>query len=152
MCGFMNSLVNNLGSRGLAFRAILLGFAVLLAFTAVGPVAYCMGSWTGVAAAAVAGALCYAGAAMALFATYGLREPRYAMAALLIGMAFRMGVPLSLGAAIHFSGGSLAAAGVLYYLAAFYPVTLTVETVLSLPQFRTSTCPVPAPSPTNTPH
>ncbi len=48
-------------------------------------------------------------------------------------MAMRMGIPLGAGLLVHLQNGALAAAGLLYCLAAFYPVTLAVETALSLP-------------------
>ena len=48
-------------------------------------------------------------------------------------MFARMGVPLICGLVLQLRGGMLAQAGVLFYLAAFYPVTLTLETALSLP-------------------
>ena len=49
-------------------------------------------------------------------------------------MRLRMGENIRIVAvAIQFRGGPLAEAGFLYYLLVFYPVTLVVETVLSLP-------------------
>jgi hypothetical protein len=55
------------------------------------------------------------------------------MAGLLVGMALRMGIPLALVVVFHLVGGVLVQAGLLYYFLLFYPLTLTVETALSLP-------------------
>jgi hypothetical protein len=66
-------------------------------------------------------------------ASHLLRGPKHALAALLAGMAARMGIPLAFGLAIHLQGGPLAEAGLLYYLLVFYPVALAAETALSLP-------------------
>ena len=126
---------------GVAIRAAALGIAVLAAFAMAGPVAVWVGGSVALAAAALAAALCLAGAAVALVIVYLLRDPRYALAALLAGMAARMGIPLAFGLAIHLQSGPLAEAGLLYYLLVFYPVTLTVETVLALPQRRRPSLP-----------
>ncbi len=87
-----------------------------------------------VAAASLAAGLCLAGAMAALLAAHWLRDPKLVLQAVLCGMATRMVVPLATGLLIHLRGGPLADAGVLYYLLAFYPLTLGVETFLSLPQ------------------
>jgi hypothetical protein len=143
----MNSCMNKLRSRGVVVRAILLGVATLFAFLLVGPVAFSLGGWTAVAVAATAGTLCLIGAVIALVTGHLLRGPQFVMAALLTGMAARMGVPFCLGLAIHLQGGPLANANLLYYLLVFYPVTLTVGTVLSLPQNRQSAQPVSTSNP-----
>ncbi len=53
--------------------------------------------------------------------------------ALLAGTLIRMGVPLAAVLATQLSGALPPQAGLLYYLFAFYPVTLAVGTILSLP-------------------
>ncbi len=45
----------------------------------------------------------------------------------------RMGVPLAGALMLQMSPGPLAEAGVMYYLLVFYPITLAIETLLSLP-------------------
>jgi hypothetical protein len=124
----------------------MLALAVLVVFVPVGPVAVCIGGCTALAAAAVAAVFCLAGATIALMAGLLLRGPKHALAALLAGMAARMGIPLAFGLAIHLQGGPLAEAGLLYYLLVFYPVTLTAETALSLPPRRQPTNPTQVPS------
>jgi len=111
----------------------MLVLAVLVALVPVGPVAVCIGGGVALAAAAVAAVFCLAGASIALLVSHLLRGPKRALAALLAGMAARMGIPLAFGLAIHLQGGPLAEAGLLYYLLVFYPVTLAAETALSLP-------------------
>jgi len=66
-----------------------------------------------------------------LLAGHVLRGPQRALAALVIGIFARMGVPLGFGLAIHLNNGPLAQAGLLYYLLAFYPVTLAIDPTLS---------------------
>ena len=83
------------------------------------------------AAAAAAGGVCLAGALAALLASHAVRRsPLYAM---LIAMILRMGIPLALALVVHVRGGVLADNGFFYCLVIFYPVTLAVETALSLP-------------------
>jgi len=144
--------MNKLRSRGVVFRAILIGIAALSTFSIAGPAAFFFGGWAAVAAAAVAGWLCLVGAVIALIGSHLLRGPQLAMAALLTGMAARMGIPLCLGIVLHLQGGPIADAGLLYYLLVFYPITLTVETVLSLPQYQRPACPVPNSSSSSTAH
>ena len=56
------------------------------------------------------------------------------LALVLVGMMIRMGIPLAAALTVYFRGGPLADAGFLYYLVVFYPVTLTAETLLFLPE------------------
>jgi hypothetical protein len=135
----MVAWLHNLRSRGLAVQAIVLGTVVLVAFAVVGLVAFRRGGANGLAAAALAATLCLLGATIALITCHLLRGPRRAIAALSLGMASRMGIPLAFGLAVHLRGGPLAEAGLLYYVALFYPVTLAVETLLSLPENRRPT-------------
>lgn len=121
-------------------QATFLVVVVLVAFAIVGPLAGCIGGSMALAAASVAALSCLAGAALALMASALLPGPKLALAALLIGMAARMGTPFAVGLAIHLQGGPLAKAGLLYYLLVFYPITLTAEILLSLPSARRSQC------------
>ncbi len=93
-----------------------------------------MAVWATVLAALV----CYAGAVLALGTNAILHQPEHALLALLLGMMARMGIPFGLGLAVHLQGGPLAKAGLLYYLLVFYPITLTTETILSLPPAKRS--------------
>ena len=129
----MGSWLAKLRRRGLALQAAVLTGAVLVAYLVVAPVAVAVGGSWGLAAAGVAAGLCLAPAGLALAACRRFRDPKNAWQGVLIGMLLRMGVPLFSALAIQFHGGSLAKAGVVVYLVVFYPVTLFVETVLSLP-------------------
>ncbi len=128
--------LNRLQNGSPVVRVVLLASTTLAEFALVGPLAVYLGGRMGLAAAAVAAALCLAGAASALIAADLLRGPQSALQALLAGMAFRMGIPLGAGVALYVRGGPLAEAGVLHYLLVFYPVALTIETALSLPRNR----------------
>jgi hypothetical protein len=57
---------------------------------------------------------------------------------LLGGIALRAGLPLAVGAAVHFAGGPLARAGFLYYVLVFYLAVLGVQTYLFIPKGRRS--------------
>ena len=129
----MTNWLSDLRNRSVTIRVTMLAIVVLVAFAMVAPVAVYIGGSTALAAATLAAAFCLIGAAMALMASSLLPGPTLALAALMTSMAARMGIPLTLGLAIHLHGGPLAKAGLLYYLLIFYPITLAVETVLSLP-------------------
>jgi hypothetical protein len=111
-----------------------LGIVALAAYALVAPVAVRLGGSVALTAASLAGGLCLAGAAAALMIADRLQGPAGALAALWLGMVLRMGMPFAAGAIIHLHGGPLAQAGVLWYLLVFYPITLVVGTVLSLPR------------------
>jgi hypothetical protein len=123
----------NMRNRSLSVRLGVLVLAVLVVYALAAPVAIQWGGFQGLAAAAVAAGLCLAGAAAAIAITGRLRGPTAALAALWLGMALRMGIPLVAGLAIHLHGGLLAQAGLLWYLLLFYPIALTVGTIVSLP-------------------
>jgi hypothetical protein len=93
--------------------------------------------WSLVAAGTAAG-LCTAGAVSGLWIHHVFRDPKMALAALLLGIGANMGIPLGCGAAIHLAGGPLSEAGFLYYLLFFYLLTLAMKTLLTLPLLRQS--------------
>lgn len=86
----------------------------------------------GILAAALAGVVCWAGAAGALITAGLLRQSQQAASALMLGMLFRMGLPLAAIAWLMSQGGWLAEAGVVGMILVYYLVSLIVETVLSL--------------------
>lgn len=127
------SIVQAVARWGVVSRIAALFAAVAAAYLAVAPIAWAIGNTTGLIASAVAAGLCLAGATLALLVTYFFRGSNLALQNLLLGMLLRMGVPLMLGLVLHTQVDQLAAGGMLYYLVGFYLVTLTVETVLTLP-------------------
>ncbi|MCE5267298.1 MAG: hypothetical protein LLG00_05380 [Planctomycetaceae bacterium] len=129
-CAKMSRL-HNLRAQGFLAKSVALAVVTLVLFALVGPFAWWIKGVIGVESAAVAAAVCYAGGASALAVCRMSRKRRTTL--LLGGMAIRMGLPLALALAVHFHGGPLAEAGLLYYLVVFYTATLAVETFLSLP-------------------
>jgi len=117
----------------LAARSALLTLVVLGLYVLVAGIAWSLSGATGVAAAALAAACCWLGAAAALIVGGIAQQQGHILLALLLGIFLRVGIPLAVAAVFHFRGGSLAEAGLLYYFLVFYPLTLTVETTLSLP-------------------
>jgi hypothetical protein len=112
----------------------VLGLVVGVVLALVAPVAGVLDGVSGVAAAAVAAALCLAGAGVALPASRVASGPNGALVGVLLGTAARMAIPLGGGFVLQIRAEPLAEAGLLYYLLAFYPVTLALETWVSLPR------------------
>jgi hypothetical protein len=134
----MGAWLTRLNGRSLPGRAALLtlfvcGVAVLVALPAG-----LLGGWPGVGASTAAAATCLVGALIALLLGEVLQARHGVAAGVLVGMAARMGVPLVFVLIVHLHGGPLANAGFVYYLLIFYPVTLAVETVMSLPRSPSS--------------
>jgi len=129
----MGAWFANLSHRSLPTRGMILGLVVLGAYGLVAPVAGLLSGSAGLWTAAAAAVFCLAGAEVALLVNPLSHRPKRALLGMLLGMAARMGIPLGLGLGCHVQGGVLAQTGLLYYLLVFYPVTLGVETALSLP-------------------
>jgi hypothetical protein len=129
----MATLLGNLRNGSVAVRLGVLGAVMLAAYILAVPAVVHLGGSMGLLAAALAAGLCLAGAVAALVIGDRLRGPSGALAALWLGIILRMGVPLMGGTMIHLHGGPLAQAGLLWYLLVFYPITLVVGTILSLP-------------------
>jgi hypothetical protein len=130
----MNQPLEAIRNLGIAARLGLLAATVAVLLLAVGGAAWAFQGPTGAIAATFAAAVCLAGAGLALGASRLLAHPSQAVANVLAGMMLRMGMPLGIALAVHLHGGPLARGGLLYYLLVFYPVTLGIETALSLPQ------------------
>ena len=92
------------------------------------------GGVAGLAASATAAALCWLGAAAALVVARAFRDPKRVLHGVLYGMLLRMFIPLFAALALQWSAAALAEGYLLVYFLVFYPVTLFVETTLSLPQ------------------
>jgi hypothetical protein len=103
---------------------------------ATAPVALRLGGPIALAAAATAAGLCVVGAVTTLILVDRFRTPGGVLAGLWIGVVVRTGAPFAAGMAIHLHGGPLARAGLLWYLLVFYPIALTVGTLLSLPPMK----------------
>jgi len=136
-----------LRNLSLAARSTILVTVAVTLYALLAPTAFFFGGVAGLWAAAAAAAMCLGGAGIALVISYLLRSPARALCGMLLGTAARMAIPLGFGLAAHLRGGPLAEAGLLYYLLVFYPVTLAVETALSLPHGAASvSCPSVSPS------
>ena len=118
--------------RGLLTSQIALALTVVAMGGVVGGIAWQVAGLWGLAAAGVAAAACWLGAAVALGAATLLARRGHGLTGLLAGMGLRMGVPLALALVLFLRGGPLVQGGLLYYFLAFYPLTLAVETALSL--------------------
>ena len=105
----------------------------MAAYSLVAGAAAWLGGISGCASAGVAAGLCLLGAEVALVVCHLLRGSKYEPYAMLAGMLPRMGIPLMLGLVLQIRGGILAENGLLIYLVVFYPVTLAVESAMSLP-------------------
>jgi hypothetical protein len=139
----MVSWLSDLRDRGMAVRLSTLGIVVLVALGLAVPIAFSVGGLTATATATLAAGLCLAGAAAALIVGDYLRGPGGVLVALWLGMILRLGVPFAVGVTIHLHGGPLARAGLLWYLLVFYPITLLVGTILSLPPRNRQRAPTP---------
>jgi hypothetical protein len=116
---------------GFISGSVTLLATVLLGYAAISPVAAWTQGMPGLWAAAVAALICLAAGMMAL----GLIERLSAsnpLASALGGMTLRMVVPLSAVAAVYWWDGPLTETGMVFYVLAFYMITLAVETYLAV--------------------
>jgi hypothetical protein len=127
----------------LGVACAVLTAVTVLALPLFGWVGYAKHAGPGVAAAGVAAGVCWLGAMVALLLTAFPRGPKQAVSRVLLGMLFRMGLPLVVGAILARRGGPLSEAGVFGMIVAFYFVTLVAETWLALrliPQTNRQPC------------
>ena len=122
-----------LRSRGLATKSAVLGLVVLGVYAVVAPLAVFISGGVGLAISATAAGCCFLGAELAMVVCHCFRNPETAWRGALLGMIPRMGIPLAFALVIVCKGGALAEGGVLLYLLVFYPITLALETALTLP-------------------
>ncbi len=130
----MKRWVTTIRAWGLPAQLLFL-LAVVVALGALSaPVAYWTDGAAGLAAAAIAGGVCCAGAVAALTVARAFREPETAWHGALWGMLLRTGIPLAGALVLQLNVAWLAKAHLLVYFLVFYPPTLLVETLLSLPE------------------
>lgn len=114
-------------------KVALLAGVMLMIYVGIAPLAWFWSGSLGPVAAALSAGACLGGAIVALVLGHVFRAPQFALHGVLFGMAARILPPLAVGLACWRHDGPLAQAGVLYYLLIFYPMTLGLETLLSLP-------------------
>jgi hypothetical protein len=122
---------NRANSAGSSYASLLVACAVLL--VAIAPAAFITAagfeggiSWRAALIAAAAGGVCYVAAAMSLMVTFASNQLGMPVHGLLLGMLFRMGLPLAAIISLS-SQRTLGATIVVVYLLA-----LIVETILAL--------------------
>ncbi|OHB78096.1 MAG: hypothetical protein A2W31_13230 [Planctomycetes bacterium RBG_16_64_10] len=132
--------MNSAGKRGLrriratGFVRRVGGLAVVVtaSVAVLSPVALWMGGSAGLWAAGAGAAACLAGGISAEVAANWLSHERRPLAAILAGMLLRMAVPLVALVIVHYHGGVLVQGGMVYYVLAFYLITLMAETWMAL--------------------
>jgi hypothetical protein len=126
-------------TRRLVWSCLLLTAVMAAAFPLFAGYGFWQSGWSGVAAAAVAGIVCSVGALLALLVIGGVRQSSQVPSAYLLGVLFRMGLPLGIGMLLDWSGGPLAEAGVFGMMVVYFLIGLVVETALSLRLINAST-------------
>jgi len=120
------------GSADLRRACIILTLITLVALPFFVWVGYKRSGVPGVQAAGVAAAICWIGAMIALVLGGLMRGTNNSVNGVLLGMLFRMGIPLGGGFALHQNVKGLAEAGVFGMILAYYFVTLFAETLLAV--------------------
>jgi hypothetical protein len=120
-------MARNQTGQALILLGALSGSAVMVI-----PVAYMARERAGATSAAVALVTCLVSGLLALGLVRLFRGPNNVVPQVLLGMLPRMGIPLAVCMMVHLRGGAIADAGFVYYILAFYFVTLVVETVLQV--------------------
>lgn len=115
---------------GLRHPVLVLTSALLVVGTVVAAVGYAVSGWVGVGSAALALAISLFSGLMALALSVWCRSPELVVYQVLLGMLPRMGIPLGACMIVMLQGGPLAQAGFVFYIMAFYFVTLALETFL----------------------
>lgn len=125
--------LSNLRERGLGTRSATLLAAMAAAGLLAAPVAWHVEGRNGLAAALTAGLACLTGSGFALVAGEPFRAAGRVLPGMLLGMIFRMGVPLATAVVFYGQSGGLASPGFPCYLVFFFEIGLLIEVFLSLP-------------------
>jgi hypothetical protein len=126
--------ISGLPNRTLPVRVAALTAVMAAAYGGALFAAVGKGGHAGVVAASLTGGVCLASAVAALLMSHLLRGPANGVAAMLLPMVVRTGLPLLLVLIVRSGGQGLVEAGFVYYLMGFYLLALAVEIPMSLPR------------------
>jgi hypothetical protein len=116
-------------------RQFALALVMTLVFAVAGSIGfYCSKGSSTLAAAALAGSVCWLGAALAVWIHARLSTPQWAILALGLSMLTRMGLPMILLVCLFFYRGGLDKSQVIYYVLVFYFAALVLDTWLAIPK------------------
>ncbi|MDA7978270.1 MAG: hypothetical protein MPJ50_05805 [Pirellulales bacterium] len=123
---------------GLFGRLMLLCVPLLLTAVILLPLGFALSGWIGFAAAFTALVSCLVGGLMATAIGLVFHGPQAALQELLLGMLFRMGVPLGATVLVLSQIPSLDEAGFIFYLLPFFFISLAVHACLAVGASQTS--------------
>ena len=126
-----NAVREHFNFQSPAGRTAVLALALLVGAAIVIPVAYWRAAFAGVWAATIAWTICILSGLLALWLIQRFNGPDKVVKQVLSGTLVRMSLPLAAVLVVHLYGGTLAEAGFVYYILAFYLITLAVETMLT---------------------
>ncbi len=117
--------------RGLPASVAMLSAVLAASYLLLAPFVYRLQGADGLSAAAVAAVVCLVSALAGLLVSQCFSGPDHALAGVLVGMGFRMTLPLTVCVVAQLQGGALAQAGFVFYIIAFYLVSLAIDTWLA---------------------
>jgi hypothetical protein len=123
----------------LAAQAMWLLGSVACLYLLLAPLAYSLHGTDALIASAVAAAICVFGSLGALIAMQFLKGPAMLIGGVVLGMFLRMTVPLVFCMIVYLQPGFLTRAGMVFYVLAFYMVTLTVDAAITALRVSDST-------------
>lgn len=126
---------------GLTAQAMWLLGIVGLLYLILAPLAYYLNGREGLLAAAVAAGICLFGSLGALAAMQPLKGPAMMFSGVVIGMFLRMAVPLIFCLIVYLQPSLLTRAGMVFYVIAFYMVTLTADAAITALRVTEETMP-----------
>ena len=115
-----------------AARGAQLLIVIATSYLALAPLAYALGGGTGLLASAIAAVVCLLAGAGALVVGNLFPGPQSVAIGALAGMLVRMAAPLLFVVIVYSQGGPLVEAGLVFYLLAYYLITLAAETWMSV--------------------
>ena len=116
---------------GLVAQALLLLGSVVVAYLLLLPLACAASGADGLIASGIAAGICWFGSFGALVASQALTGPALMVVGVTLGMFLRMAVPLIFCLIIYLQPSALTRAGLVFYVLAFYMVTLAVDAAIA---------------------
>ncbi len=112
-------------------QTAILGITLLVSGGIAIPVSYWRSDLPGVYASAAAWTICFFSGVLALWLIQRFNGPNAVVHQVVSSTLARTSIPLAACLVVHVYGGTLADAGFVYYILAFYLITLAVETMLA---------------------
>ena len=128
----LSTRLARLSHLGLPARLLLFAVPLFLLALVLTSVGWALSGWIGVAAVAIAFVSCLVGSLAAVSLSFFLQGSHSPLQELLVGMLFRMGVPMGAALVVVMRSPTLDEAGFVFYLLPFFLVAVGIHALTAV--------------------